>query len=80
MRRAAVTDRASFSVFIETQELSHFNYTDNSSSDPVTACVNGKVPVLLQLFKTRRYLSQYQIASYWDKYVSTRVLPAVTEV
>jgi len=29
-RRAAITVKASSSVFIRTPELSHFNYTDNS--------------------------------------------------
>lgn len=41
VRRAAVTAKASTSVFIKTQGLSDFNYTDNSLSDTVTPRVDA---------------------------------------
>lgn len=41
VRRAAVTAKVSTSVFIKTQGLSNFNYTDNSLSDTVSPCFDA---------------------------------------
>lgn len=69
-------------MFIEAQEVSHFNYTDNSLSDTVTPRVDAvkKSLCFYSYPRPEDTISQYQTASFWDKRISTWVLAGVTEI